>query len=443
MGLLTKEVEVGLNNVTIKHYESLGNEIPRIKNRNGKWVTPRGTKIMVKVEDLKDGSHAKVDIKCDGCKKILKHEWRRYKTQKKEDDTYFCHKCVNNGCKKFISFEEWCINNNHEDYLNRFDLELNDCKPFEISFATNKKYYFKCPRCLHESELKKVSTFTRPERKNAYERCEKCRSFAQVAIDRIGKDFLEKYWDFEKNVVNPWEITFGNSFTSIYIKCLEKDYHDSYNTTPASFLDGNRCPYCRMLKVHELDSLGALFPDALLMWSDKNLKDAYKYAPFAGDEVWWKCHNSKHEDYLRKIGASNIYDFRCPECHYSKGENKIEEWLNDKFLKISQKDFDNLDNFTLWENEYYLSQIKFDGLVGLGGRKLSYDFYLPQYNLLIEYQGEYHDGTAGNQTEKDFEKQKEHDKRKKKYAKNNNIKLLEIWYWNYDNIDKILDECFK
>ena len=41
-------------------------------------------------------------------------------------------------------------------------------------------------------------------------------------------------------------------------------------------------------------------------------------------------------------------------------------------------------------------QYKYEGLFGLGGGLLSYDFYLPDYNLLIEYQGEYHDGTARN-----------------------------------------------
>ena len=34
--------------------------------------------------------------------------------------------------------------------------------------------------------------------------------------------------------------------------------------------------------------------------------------------------------------------------------------------------------------------------------------------------------------------QKEHDKRKRNYAKDNNIKLLEIWYWDFNNIENIL-----
>jgi len=38
-----------------------------------------------------------------------------------------------------------------------------------------------------------------------------------------------------------------------------------------------------------------------------------------------------------------------------------------------------------------------------------------------------------------FKKQLEHDRRKREYAKKHNINLLEIWYWDFDNIEKILD----
>jgi hypothetical protein len=71
---------------------------------------------------------------------------------------------------------------------------------------------------------------------------------------------------------------------------------------------------------------------------------------------------------------------------------------------------------------------------------LSYDFALPQKNILIEYQGEYHDGNTRCQTKKDIEEQQYHDKLKYNYAKSHNIKLLEIWYWDYDNIEQILNQ---
>ena len=82
--------------------------------------------------------------------------------------------------------------------------------------------------------------------------------------------------------------------------------------------------------------------------------------------------------------------------------------------------------------------------MGLRNGLLSYDFYLlSPYNLLIEYQGNFHDGSSGDYSCENLEQQIEHDKRKREYAKNHNIPLLEIWYWDFDNIEEILKKELK
>lgn len=78
-------------------------------------------------------------------------------------------------------------------------------------------------------------------------------------------------------------------------------------------------------------------------------------------------------------------------------------------------------------------------MFGVGNGKLSYDFYLPNNNLLIEYQGKQHEISVeyfGG--DENFQIRKEHDKRKRDFAANNNIELLEIWYWDFENIEKLL-----
>ena len=115
---------------------------------------------------------------------------------------------------------------------------------------------------------------------------------------------------------------------------------------------------------------------------------------------------------------------RCPKCRLKiyKGEKSISEWL----------DYNGID---------YIPQKQFKGLIGLGGGNLSYDFYLPKYNLLIEYQGKQHqkytEGLHGSHD--DYLKQLEHDRRKKEYTKKHNINLLEIWYYEFDEIEEILN----
>ena len=64
--IISKEVEVVLGN-NVKYWESKGYKIPRFKNKWGKIVFKKGTKILVKVEDLPTNSNVKVLCKCDCC----------------------------------------------------------------------------------------------------------------------------------------------------------------------------------------------------------------------------------------------------------------------------------------------------------------------------------------------------------------------------------------
>jgi len=464
MGLITKEIEVSLGVRNIKHFENLGYEIPRYKDVNGKLRTKMNTKIIVKVEDLLPNSCTKVDIQCNGCGKELKNViWQNYIKYVKNNDKYYCQNCamklyggenlsksllVNNG----ISFEQWCINNNHQNILDRWDYDLNKCKPSEIAYGTAKKFYFRCPRRIHKSELKSLQIFIRSQKNSL--NCKACNSFAQWGIDNICEDFLDKYWDFNKNNklgIDPWEISHGNCNKKVYIICQEKDYHGSYPVQCNSFIKNVRCSYCHPASsnlIHPLDSLGKLLEDKELLhlWSDKNKKSPYEYAPHAHNDVYWKCPEGVHEDYKRNINRSNIRNFRCPECSYSKGEERISNIFIDKgFIKIEQDEFEQLIDKNKYNKNYYIPQMKFDGLVGLKGGLLSYDFYLSKYNLLIEYQGEQHEKyyKGFHSSKEDFEKQLEHDKRKKEYARNNNINLLEIWYYDFDNTEEILDKIIN
>ena len=88
-----------------------------------------------------------------------------------------------------------------------------------------------------------------------------------------------------------------------------------------------------------------------------------------------------------------------------------------------------------------MRQKKFDGLVGVGGRRLSYDFFVPQYNILIEFDGLQHEKPVGIfGGDKRFATQQEHDGRKRKYAKEHSFDLLEIWYYELNNIEQILNK---
>ena len=318
------------------------------------------------------------------------------------------------------SFYDWCIENNRQDLLDRWDYDLNDFSPKEISFATSKKIFFKCDK--HEEHK---STLVRPASLTSSGQnilCRECNSFAQWIIDhhdkeyldkiwnyemngispwevaakskcdiylncldveyhkgykttpcrftggqkicgfchglqvhpndsfasfnirKYGKDFLEKYWDYDKNEVNPYEIT-SKSGKFVFIKCQDKSYHGSYRVKANDFSsDKSKCPYCRSLQVHPLDSVAAHYPKVIELWSDKNETTPYEYSLHSAKKVWLKCNNGEHDDYSRNMRDAIDSRFYCPKCSLLRKESYLEEavrtYLNDNYDFTVKHEFD-------------------------------------------------------------------------------------------------------
>lgn len=208
------------------------------------------------------------------------------------------------------SFYDWCIENNRMDLNDRFDEMKNGCSSKDISYKSNKKFWFKCPENLHESEQHVIHVITRNADTKIH--CNKCNSIAQVVIDKFGESYLYDHWH-ESNENSPWDISYGNSRLKVNIQCMEKNYH-IYQQTPQSFGRGIGCPYCNGKMVHPKDSVAVLNPYILEIWSDKNERSPYEYTIKSNKYVWFKCNCGKHEDYYRPLNNAFQYDYQCPEC---------------------------------------------------------------------------------------------------------------------------------
>jgi very-short-patch-repair endonuclease len=83
-------------------------------------------------------------------------------------------------------------------------------------------------------------------------------------------------------------------------------------------------------------------------------------------------------------------------------------------------------------------------VVKIKNRNFRFDFYLPDYNLLIEYDGEVHYMPINFGYKDDFEAERQlklrqqRDQLKNKYCAENNINLLRIPYWEKQNIEQII-----
>jgi glutaredoxin/very-short-patch-repair endonuclease len=108
----------------------------------------------------------------------------------------------------------------------------------------------------------------------------------------------------------------------------------------------------------------------------------------------------------------------CPYCNESKGEKTIIEIFKKYNIQYeTQKTFENC---------------KYK-------RKLKFDFYISEYNLCIEYDGEHHYQSIAYFGGDNFlNDMKIRDSIKEKYCKYNNIKLLRIKYNDFNIIEEII-----
>ena len=129
---------------------------------------------------------------------------------------------------------------------------------------------------------------------------------------------------------------------------------------------------------------------------------------------------------IKQNALKHIKGYGCRLCNESHGEKRIRVYLEKQNI-----------TFNRW---VYIDELNKLKNTDFPNKFLSYDFYVPDFNLLIEYNGEQHYyKKCFKKTYKEFLLQKHHDWLKRKYAKHNNINLLIIPYWDFDNIEKTLE----
>lgn len=115
----------------------------------------------------------------------------------------------------------------------------------------------------------------------------------------------------------------------------------------------------------------------------------------------------------------------CPKCNTSHGERKIKQVLDENNIE-------------------YRVQYCFDGCKNK--RALPFDFYLPEYNVCIEYDGQQHyrpvtfGGISEEKSKEHFKDTVKNDNKKNKFCQDNGIKLIRIPYYDFDKIEQIIKE---
>lgn len=174
--------------------------------------------------------------------------------------------------------------------------------------------------------------------------------------------------------------------------------HGVFKQKVDAHLNGQGCSKCRMVD-----------KDQFIKRANKIHLNNYDYQLISFNNTYEKVNIicPVHGIYSQRI-SSHLDGQGCPKCMSSKGERSIMYFLDN--IKIK-----------------YKHQYKFKDCVHK--KPLIFDFYLPEYNISIEYNGKQHyesiDFYGGI---KEFEKRKIRDNIKEQYCLNNNIELIIIKY---------------
>jgi hypothetical protein len=394
----------------------------------GYKFTKIGDEFKVDVKDLLFSSNVSVEFICDYCNgENQKTDESKYKNY---CDLIISRKTIEKDCCK----NRECINKktdeatkkrgikNGSSLLEKFpkiasqwNYNKNDLTPSDYSYGSKKIVWWICDKG-HEWDMA-IKTRTQKKYPSGCPYCSGRRISLDNCLATVNPEIAAEWHPTKNGTLTPYDIA-PSSNQSVWWKCSANSNHE-WNTYVCSRTNMHSgCPFCSGKKVCEDNSLLVLEPKLSMEWNYKkngNLKPS-DVTRYSGKKVWWKC--TKGHEWKCSV-VSRTKGNGCPICSESKGEKQIRKWLENNQIKFEP-------------------QKEFDGLLGLGGGNLSYDFYLPNQNLLIEYQGEFHDGSGGKYTSIKIAKQREHDKRKCEYAKQKNIDLLEIWYYDFDNIESIL-----
>src|SRR5258706_4005640 len=241
--------------------------------------------------------------------------------------------------------------------------------------------------------------------------------------NRTGNASRKTHEQFVKDVFSVWgneyEIIGEYKRTKTKIKVIHNICRNELEVTPCDFLRGHGCPFCsgNMKRTQE-----------------KFLQDVYTIVKeeysVLGEYInvhskVEMCHNICGFKWFIEAN-SFLRGRRCPDCSSSsKGEREIEKFL--------------LCNKISYVKENAFSNCKYEQV-------LPFDFYLLDYNLCIENDGEQHffpvdfAGRGDEWAKQEFKELKKRDYIKTKYCKDNNISLLRIPYWDFNRIEEILTD---
>lgn len=281
------------------------------------------------------GRYEQVAFKCKNCR----HEWSAQAKSMLSGAS---------GCRKCAGSYSY----SNEEFLERLKKVNENIEPLSEYVKSNQKIKLRCLICLHEWETtpnKLLSSKTG---------CPKCAG--QVSMSQ--QEFIDKMKKINSNIVVEGNFKGVDSKIELFCKLCGCEW----KTTPSHLFKGTGCPNCFKEKVkNKITKTQEKFEYDLKMVNPSiSIKEDYKNSK---TKILCECKICKNS---WKATPANLLKGRgCPVCTSSKGERIIQSFLKDSKINfVSQKKFENCKDV----------------------RSLPFDFYLPDFLVCIEFDGEQH-----------------------------------------------------
>ena len=229
--------------------------------------------------------------------------------------------------------------------------------------------------------------------------------------------FIEQAKKVHNNYYDYSLTNYKNYLTKVKIIC---PIHGEFEELPQQHISGSGCKKCGIEKTKKYTLMSL---DKFIEKANKihNNKFDYSKVNYINSYTKVEIICPKHGSFFQNPQDHLHSKAGCPICKESKGERLVSSILNEYNINyVPQKYFNDLKH----------------------KRLLYYDFYLPDYNCCIEYDGEQHFRLViGWMTEEVFKDIQLRDRLKTEYCVKNNIPLLRLTYKDSDNDvkAKILD----
>lgn len=307
----------------------------------------------------------------------------------------------------------------YEDFMNKIKLKFpeEDFEVLQWGKSSNEISIIKCLNCNREISVNTGELF----RKRRTKICSKCNYIRQdtlknreIVRERIGdKGYLIDFF-MAKQSKN------GNRGDKVRFTCSKCEKINEFFV--GSLLKNNsliECQFCSGQKIRKDHTiykfeLEEKYPGAFTLLS--NYENVNK-------EIKVRCNQC---GFIRYVKPNNlIRNGYCPKCSSKKnlGEETIKQYLDNHSIKYETQKY-----FKDW---------------GIGIHY--FDFYLPEYNLVIEYNGiqHYEFNPYFHRNTENFAYQQEKDKIKRDTAISKGYNYLSIKYTLFHKIEKILNNFFQ